>query len=134
MKTLIGIALLASASVALAGTPPLESLPPDRPVVDGMLSKAAIHQVAFLHRGEIQACYQAALKTKPGLAGKLVARFVIESTGSVSHVQIATSTLRSSTIENCVVNHVSRWRFPRPARGGRVAVVYPWLLRTTGNG
>ncbi|MHB8417887.1 MAG: AgmX/PglI C-terminal domain-containing protein [Myxococcales bacterium] len=121
------LASLASAPAALAA-PSLISLPDDHPIVEGLLSKTAIHQVAYIHRDEIQQCYEASLKRRPGLAGRVIAQFVIEATGSVSHVRISESTLNDAAVEDCVVNHLSRWRFPRPVRG-RVSVSYPWTLR-----
>ncbi len=134
--SLLSAAVLAVAAAAVAAepspSPSLVSLPADHPLVEGPLSKIAVHQVAFIHRNEIRACYEAALQKKPGIAGKVVAQFVVEPTGSVSHVRIAGSTLNDSAVENCVVNRVSHWRFPRPAR--RVSVTYPWTLHRNANG
>lgn len=140
MKIFSLVASAVLASTAIGAEPSLRqdsnlqrsvSLPAGRPLVEGAFSKTAIRQVMFIHRDEIKACYESRLKAKPGIAGKVVAQFVIEATGSVSHVKISGSTLNDSSVENCMVNHLSHWRFPRPARG-RVAVTYPWVLARAG--
>lgn len=61
------------------------------------------------HNSAIQYCYQRALKRNPGLRGKVVVRFTISPAGSVSHVEIVSSTLRNSRVESCIINRIKRW-------------------------
>ena len=99
----------------------------DHPLVVGALTKDEIRQTVHLHETEIRQCYDAGRKLKRGIGGRVVASFVIDVTGAVSHVKIAETTLKYPAVENCMINHLSHWHFPRPGYG-EVKVTYPWLL------
>lgn len=129
------IVILLAAVLSLAtGARAEERLQPrlriDQPLVAGALTKDEIRQTVHLHETEVRACYEAGRKLKPGIGGRVIASFVIDVTGAVSHARITETTLRNSNVENCLINHLTHWRFPRPGRG-EVKVTYPWMLSAT---
>lgn len=60
----------------------------------------------------VQACYEKELKRNPSLKGKIVVRFVIQTTGRVSEVSIDQNTMGDQAVASCIVNTVRRWSFP----------------------
>jgi outer membrane biosynthesis protein TonB len=120
-------AVLSLATGAVAAETSLLKLPIDHPLVSGALSKDTIRQVVHLHASEVRECYQAERKIKPGIGGRVIASFLIDVTGAVSHAQILQTTLKNSNVENCMINRMTRWHFPRPDHG-EVKVTYPFML------
>jgi hypothetical protein len=120
-------AVLTFATGALAAETAVPKLTIDHPFVVGEMSRDVIRQVVHVHENEVRECYQAERKLKPGIGGRVVASFVIDVTGSVSHIKIAQTTLRNSNVENCMINKLARWHFPRPEHG-TIKVTYPWML------
>ena len=69
-----------------------------------------ISQIINNHNNEVQECYQKMLKVDPSLKGKMVLRFFVTPKGSVSEVQIVTSTVNSSDFEKLVIENIASWR------------------------
>ena len=99
---------------------------PGNPEVLGQLDREAIQRVINQHRREIVACYERELQRDPNLAGRIEVAFVIDPSGSVARSNIASTTMNSSAVEQCITARVSRWRFPEPRGGGIVRVTYPF--------
>jgi hypothetical protein len=98
----------------------------DQPVVVGSLDREIIRRVVKMHAAEVRACYERALQRQPGLAGKVVIRFVIAHSGLV---QSAKATTDEVGIGGCVAKAARRWRFPAGKGGGIVIVSYPFVFR-----
>jgi TonB family protein len=96
----------------------------------GELSKDEIQRVINSHVGEIQYCYEKQLRGNAGLAGRVVLEWTVTSSGSVSVVKVATSSLSSSDATNCMMDRVKKWKFPKPRGSGNVTVVYPFVFNT----
>ncbi len=120
-------AVMSLATGALAEETYQPKLVIDHPMVVGSLTRDEVRQTVHLHEAEVRQCYDAGRKLKPGIGGEVVASFVIDVTGAVSHVKITQSTLKNSNVENCMINHLTHWHFPRPGKG-EVKVTYPWRL------
>jgi len=74
------------------------------------------------HTRALQDCYKQELKYDPSISGKIVVRFIIDSDGNVKDAFIASSTLNSPRMEECILNRIKRWRdFPPgdPAEGDK---------------
>jgi TonB family protein len=104
------------------------------PVPDGMsveegLSKDEVGSVIHSHRTEVRYCYESALIHNPEISGKVVVRFVIESSGRIQSVSPEQSSLNGSEVEKCVVSHIKSWKFPKPRDGGDISVSYPFHFR-----
>jgi len=98
----------------------------------GKLDKEIIRRVVAKHKSSIQYCYESELLRSPTLAGKVAVKFVIGTSGDVTSAELASSTIRSLVVEECVVARVKKMVFPKP-EGGIVIVTYPWVFRTDGD-
>ncbi|MDQ3262405.1 MAG: AgmX/PglI C-terminal domain-containing protein, partial [Myxococcota bacterium] len=97
----------------------------------GSIDRDAVAKVINSHLHEVSSCYERALLTTPGLAGKVQLEWTIGSAGKVTTVRTKNSTLRSSAVEGCILNALKKWEFPRP-RGGSVIISYPFLFNSVG--
>ena len=61
------------------------------------------------HSPEIQDCYQNMLKLNPTIKGKIKVRIFVTSSGSVSEVQVISSSLANSILETMIVKSISQW-------------------------
>jgi TonB family protein len=107
-----------------APAPP--ALPPDDG--GGLLAPAAIRRVVTRELHQVDRCYAAALVGRPGLAGRVLVRFVIAGDGAVSSSAVLSGVEGAPALDACVAAAVGRWRFPRPRGGGTVSVDYPFNL------
>jgi hypothetical protein len=92
------------------------------------ITRHEIAMVVAAHRPKVQECYRTALKSKPGLSGKLTARFELTDSGTT--VKIAKSDLGDEPMEKCVLERLGQFRFP-PLRyrvGQKVTVNYPFVF------
>ena len=106
---------------------------PGRTIVQGSLSKEIIGKIIRRHWNEIKYCYETELNKNPNLYGKVAVAFTIDGTGVVSDANIGESTMNNTSVENCMVTRVRRWRFPEPKGGGQVFVTYPWVFKAAGD-
>lgn len=99
--------------------------------VVGGLDREVIAQYIKTQLGQILYCYERQLSASPDLFGKIAVKFIIAGTGSVETQSINDTTLKSSSVENCILNKVSKWKFPEPKGGTKVVVTYPFLFKST---
>ncbi|HEY4220595.1 MAG TPA: AgmX/PglI C-terminal domain-containing protein [Myxococcota bacterium] len=96
--------------------------------------RAAIERVLERHRPEVRFCYEHALQKNPALAGKLVARIVIDKDGSVTRA--TTDPLSAGApdvgddVRACVVARIRTWTFAPPTGGGRIDVTFPFSFQS----
>ncbi len=94
------------------------------------VATAGLDAVIARHVGAITSCYEMALKTNPGLAGKIYLTFTVEESGRVSHVEVDGPPARDDRLAACVVRRVKRWAFsPLEAP---VEVTVPVVLTSAG--
>ncbi len=103
-------------------------------LVEGGLDKDQIAAVINRHIGEVIYCYEKGLQVQPGLSGRLAVRFVIGGNGIVSTAGIASNSLNDGQVENCIVNRLRGWKFPKPVGGVNVKVTYPFVLKRVSQG
>jgi len=83
----------------------------------------------YIHRDDIKAVYQRALKSHPGLEGKLVLEITIGADGKVAAVKISESTLpKDAEFEQAVLAAARKWTFK--ASSGSVVIHVPFVLVT----
>jgi hypothetical protein len=73
---------------------------------------------------EIVACYEAALKSNPKLAGKIVAQLGIDESGQVRGLRMDQSTLGDDEALLCMYDAISSWRFEPSQNKMSTVVVY----------
>lgn len=99
--------------------------------VTGGLDREVIADFIRRNIGHILYCYERSLSANPNLFGKVSVRFVIGASGQVETQKIGESTLRDNRVEGCILEKISRWKFPTPRGGVQVSVNYPFLFKTT---
>jgi TonB family protein len=103
----------------------------DEGEIVGGLDREVIAQYIRSQLGQILYCYERQLSANPDLYGKVAIKFTIDGGGGVETQRIGNSTLRNETVEGCILQKVSRWKFPAPQGGTKVLVTYPFLFKST---
>ncbi|MCY1009683.1 AgmX/PglI C-terminal domain-containing protein [Nannocystis pusilla] len=80
--------------------------------VYGDADKKAVQATIRQRTGALQACYNKALQTNPGLAGKISYTITISVMGTVTEVRINEDTLQDGGVQTCTVAKIKGWRFP----------------------
>ncbi len=95
------------------------------PSCSGRAPACIIQPVVRAAFGALHECYRQGQARAPNLRGKVLVRFVIGTTGSVVHAELADgSTLPDPEVCACVVAVWTSLRFPEP-EGGSVELVFP---------
>lgn len=94
--------------------------------VNGGLTRAQVEAVVRRNSGQLLYCYEKALQASPNLRGRMTLDWVVGPQGQVRSVSVASSSLRTKSVENCVVASVKKWKFPRPVGGVNVDISYPF--------
>jgi FHA domain len=102
--------------------------------VRGSLDKEIIRRIIRRHINEVKFCYEQELTKKPQLGGRIMVQFTIAASGQVIASVLQNSTMANAKVENCTVQAVRRWEFPKPLGGGIVIVSYPFVLTPAGGG
>jgi TonB family protein len=101
---------------------------PGQANVRGSLDKEIIRRIIRRHINEVKYCYETELTKKADLAGRIAVQFTIAASGQVIASVLQSSTMGNIRVENCVVQAVRRWEFPKPMGGGIVIVSYPFVF------
>lgn len=96
--------------------------------VQGALDKDIIRRIVRAHINEVRYCYNQGLVKDPDLRGRVEVTFTIGATGEVSSAEVKATSLDDKDVGTCIAKAVERWKFPKPAGGGNVVVVYPFVL------
>lgn len=107
---------------------------PGQANVRGSLDKEIIRRIIRRHINEVKYCYEQELTKKPELGGRIMVQFTIAASGQVIASVLQNSTMGNARVENCTVQAVRRWEFPKPLGGGIVIVSYPFVLTPAGGG
>ncbi len=107
---------------------------PGQAAVRGSLDKEIIRRIIRRHINEVKYCYEQELTKKADLGGRVSVQFTIAASGQVMASVLQQTTMNSPRVENCVVQAVRRWEFPKPLGGGIVIVTYPFQFNPAGGG
>lgn len=101
------------------------------PGVQGGLSASEVSGVMRTNNNQIRNCYEKLLKQKPNVTGKVKIKIVIAPSGGVMQggMQIVENGIGDRSIEDCILDKVKTWRFPKPRGGQKVEVNFPWIFR-----
>lgn len=105
---------------------------PGQANVRGSLDKEIIRRIIRRHINEVKYCYEQELTKRPDLGGRIMVQFTIAATGQVVASVLQNSSMGNAKVENCIVQAVRRWEFPKPLGGGIVIVSYPFVLTPAG--
>jgi hypothetical protein len=102
----------------------LPPLPPANPDPDGVTTAVRERLPA------VKACYQRAVKAKPGVAGKAVGRWTVETTGKVAAFAWQSNEIKSPLFASCAQKVIESWKFPERERPASVS--YPFVFEPAG--
>lgn len=102
----------------------------DESDVQGGLSREVIAAYIQSQLGPILFCYERQLSANPQLYGKVAVRFSIKGDGYVESSEISETTLKSKSVESCLLSQVNKWKFPKPQGGTKVVVTYPFMFKS----
>jgi hypothetical protein len=112
------------------------SLDAKEATVEEGLTKEEVGNVIHSHVSEIRYCYESAMIKNPNIQGKLIVDFVIQGKGAnagiIRSARINNSTLNDISVDQCILSHLTKWKFPKPKGGVEVAVTYPFLFKSLG--
>jgi hypothetical protein len=83
---------------------------------DAGLSRAQIDEVVAAHVPAVRACYEERAKAEGRPMGVVRVGWRIDPAGTVSNVEIVSTSLHSSGIEGCITSAIASWTFPAAAR------------------
>lgn len=92
--------------------------------VAGGLPAVVVARVIRTKQSAYRKCYEKGLEKNPGLAGKVVARLVIDPTGAVAVANDGGSTLPDKAVITCILQEMRTLTFPNPEKGITI-VTYP---------
>ncbi len=93
----------------------------------GRVPGETIKRVVTAHYGGFRVCYEAGLRRRPRLAGRVAVKFVIDGTGTVTRASDAGSDLGDADVVACVVRGFMNLSFS--ASGDKMVwVVYPLVF------
>jgi outer membrane biosynthesis protein TonB len=95
--------------------------PPDMPTDPFAMEEDAIFRTLRAHANQLRACYTKQLAKQPGLAGKLVVRFVVGTDGKVTSASAAVKL--QDDVDACVLAGISKLEFDRPSTSH--TITYP---------
>ena len=72
-----------------------------------------IMQVVLANKPAIVKCVSEQKKKDPGLSGKLVMRWTIDTSGKTKNVSCQTSEFRSTYMATCISGLIKGWSFPK---------------------
>ena len=120
-------------SLSLVGSGGTSTVPlGQEALVEGGLDRDVIAAVVQKNAGQIRFCYEQGLQLEPSLAGRVTASWTINGQGTVLDPSIANSTMKSKTVEDCILMRLRTWKFPLPQGGVSVKVSFPFVLNRAG--
>ncbi len=100
--------------------------------VNGRLPPEVINRIVRQSFGRFRLCYEDGLRGNASLQGRVVVKFMIDRSGSVSNAADGGSDMPDSSVVGCIVRGFSNLSFPQP-EGGIVTVVYPMMFGNDGD-
>jgi predicted Zn finger-like uncharacterized protein len=128
-----GIAWPGQVGLEVGGGDPTAAKPevvpegPDAKAGPERLTELQIRAVVQRNRVQVKQCLERQLKKDTSVSGKLDLRVRIQPDGKVESVAVDTPRFRGSYLEECLIQRVQRWTFPRFA-GEPYELKLPLLL------
>lgn len=99
------------------------------------VDRDGIRNTVFSNSKSVRECYGQAL-AKSGnekMSGKIYVNFDIDTEGKAQKASVVEdrTTLKDPGLQQCVLNQLSQWNFPKPPDGQIVNVIYPFLFADT---
>lgn len=82
------------------------------------LSQTEITKVVVANKPAIMKCVNEQKKKDPGLSGKLMMRWTIQTSGKTTGVQVVGDEFRKTYMASCISGLVKGWIFPKHRKQG----------------
>jgi TonB family protein len=102
-----------------------------KPVIDddgGLDAESVYQKIKTSYYGQVQKCYQDALKSNSSLKGRVDVTITIGPAGSVTSVDVDGF---DSGVDACIQQNARRWRFNKPPNGS-ATFQFPFTFRSGG--
>lgn len=106
---------------------------PGKTTINGSCERAIVEETISRRFNEVRFCYAKALPSKSNLTGEVAASLTIDSTGTVSEVNLGRSTVNNQTLEQCLLSRIRHWTFPKLKVGGACSVNYTFIFKAAGS-
>jgi len=93
----------------------------------GAIDRADVAAVFRRRKGELEACYEAALKRNPNAGGEVKLRFSLGTGGTVTSIDVMDNSTGDTEVGACMAGEVRSWPFPA-ADDGEVSFVFTIVL------
>lgn len=93
--------------------------------VKAELGESDIMEVVLANKGALAKCVEEQRKKEPGVAGKLVMRWTIQTSGKTSNVNVVSEEFKGAHISSCIGQLIKGWQFPRHKKQGE-PVTFPF--------
>ena len=150
LRTLLGLALIASCDRAGASTSPEDGEPsqsapaaasmesaPKQEVdteieIKGPLKHAQVQAVVDQHFDPVRTCFDEAMARMEmnDLSGVISVEMTIDASGAVTLAQLHASNFGDPEAADCLVELTRSWTFPKLRKGATARVIYPFQLRS----
>ena len=97
----------------------------------GYCKKGDIARAVRRRANSIRACYEQRLQVKPGLSGKVTARWTIGLDGRVKSASVQNTTMGDGAVTSCILRVIRRIGFAKP-EGGVCIVQWPFVFNPSG--
>jgi len=95
----------------------------------GGVSKKAFEKAITEQIPSLERCYQKALDETPSLKGAVLFQLMIDSKGKVTTVNLVSSKLKDKKLEQCMIQKMKEWNFPKPE--GKATINVSLLFKTS---
>ncbi len=94
-------------------------------------SKDDIRNIVNDRRPEARACYDAALKSHPGIQGNIVVKWVIDPKGNVTDISVDPSgtTIHEESVGTCIIGVIKKIKFNESAKRLETHATYPFNFK-----
>jgi predicted Zn finger-like uncharacterized protein len=86
--------------------------------VQESLAQSDIMAVVLNNKPAIVKCVNEQKKRDPGISGKLVMRWVIQTSGRTSSVSVRTEEFKKTYMASCITGLIKQWNFPKHKKQG----------------
>jgi hypothetical protein len=88
----------------------------------------ALKEAIFSHDADIRECYEDARFAWLNPEGRIAMRFVIDAEGRVIGAHEVSNDMGIQAVGCCIAQAMRRWTLPKPAGGGPLVVILPYVL------
>lgn len=109
----------AAESKSSKSTPYIPPAPGAGGDVKDELGNSDVMDVVLANKGGLAKCAEEQKKREPGVSGKLVMRWTIQTSGRTSNVGVSSDEFKSTYMAGCVGGLIKGWTFPRHKKQGK---------------